>query len=101
MSQQKPASWYTMSWEDQRAWQRNAQALDDAEYEADRAKQDADRARMDAEDARRSARSRSAELEGEREALSEELEEALEERDALRQFVKDQNLWDLWQSRAV
>ena len=91
----RPRDWHTMSWDQQRDWQRQDNARQEAEDEADRQRRDREEAESRADDARRQMRAEredfhnqldvaaAEELEARREAgqmrrLAEELVAALE-----------------------
>jgi hypothetical protein len=90
----KPSNWYQMTYDEQRAWERQERERDDLEYDLERAREDAEHA---ARRAKRKLAAQREELESMRDVASGSSAAASEARHALHQahaFIRAKGLWD-------
>lgn len=69
----KPSNWYSMDYNERKEWERNQQALEDAEYEKQRAQEEADNAQAEAQRLRREMQAESYAAQEEFSILQDEL----------------------------
>lgn len=98
MSQSKrPDNWYSMSYDQQREWERadrrHRDELDDADRRERDARDEADNARQRLDRARREHRAYAADLSEENERIAEELHATRGQRDALLAVAVDAENW--------